>query len=1047
MRKFKLVLFSLLAVIVLAFPLAACSANGTLSKPAGLLFNIDTYTLSWFEVPNARRYEVDVVSADGESVFNNTTRRTNYDLSELTEGTYKVKVRAIGGDDMNVFSPWSEEKSFDRAIETGVIYTLIKNDTEYIVSGVGRDFQRGKLVIEDTHYGKPVTEIGVSAFNGSNKIEEVVLGKNIKVIGDNAFLGCSSLTTITFTDAVTSIGKSSFRNCSKLQSVKLSENIVTIPYLCFAYCPALESVKFGSKLVSVDESAFISSGIKQLEFPDAFRTMDKSAFANCTKLTKVIFDPAIQLIGESAFAGCTSLKETNFDTLKLNGTLTLDRYSFANTGLVSVHIPSGVDAIDSYSFNECRDLTEITIPETVTRIGVHAFLDSKLYKDQIENSPYGDGKALIYADKWLVGCTDELLLDPNFQNLVEKGYKPPLTEEQIKTTVFEFKEDVVGIAQRVFNRVTTKTIQKEETDLESGETVVKTEVETVYTKLKYVYFPQTLKYIGEDAFTYCKDLLQIQVLHPNSLEYIGTYAFSDCSNLYSIKFTEGLKVIDSCAFMYCSRLSNNEQRPQDLTPNSLERIGQQAFYGTGFWTQTIRKSELDNGVDPSTKLSEGFQDDAQKVLVYAGNWLVGYNYNVHVEGVNYSWQWDGNLKQGTRGIADYALFATQYTTINIPTDGSLKYIGTAAFAGSAISTISGTLPCTEIPAGLFIGCANLTSVTLHPNLTTIGNFAFSYSGLGLIDLMGKDMLTDIGTGAFEGCANLSSITFDPQCVITEIKPYMFASCNSLAVLQLPVGVTEIGEFAFALCNNLKDIDFNEFEQLETIGRYAFTQCGNLHNITFNDSLRTIGEGAFSLCATLENVDFNEGLEVIGEKAFFGNAAITTLNLPSVKQIGKYAFSYFIKLQNINITAPVDYIDTSAFYADDYATIYIGENVDTTKWNAQWNIGLRPVFYSCIFDEDNSLVSIKLSKDKVEYFYGIFNIFSPYKKGFIFKGWSETADGSSTIDIMDVFARIEDGTSTEATLYTVWEKEPEPEPEPNPEGPSGPSEEVDDISRG
>ena len=48
--------------------------------------------------------------------------------------------------------------------------------------------------------------------------------------------------------------------------------------------------------------------------------------------------------------------------------------------------------------------------------------------------------------------------------------------------------------------------------------------------LEYVYLPEGLEYIGDEAFDYCDELSYVRV--PDSVESIGTWAFDDCPRLY-----------------------------------------------------------------------------------------------------------------------------------------------------------------------------------------------------------------------------------------------------------------------------------------------------------------------------------------------------------------------------------------------------------------------------------------------------------------------------------------------------------------------------------
>lgn len=76
------------------------------------------------------------------------------------------------------------------------------------------------------------------------------------------------------------------------------------------------------------------------------------------------------------------------------------------------------------------------------------------------------------------------------------------------------------------------------------------------------------------------------------------------------------------------------------------------------------------------------------------------------------------------------------------------------------NTISGNLNLTGvrgIGAGAFVGCSDLTSVTIGNSLTSIGQDAFN--GSGLTSLTIPNSVTSIGSAAFSGCTDLTSVIF------------------------------------------------------------------------------------------------------------------------------------------------------------------------------------------------------------------------------------------------------------------------------------------------
>lgn len=75
---------------------------------------------------------------------------------------------------------------------------------------------------------------------------------------------------------------------------------------------------------------------------------------------------------------------------------------------------------------------------------------------------------------------------------------------------------------------------------------------------------------------------------------------------------------------------------------------------------------------------------------------------------------------------------------------------------------------------------------------------------------------------------ITEITAQDLEGITEIRPYAFYNCTSLARVELPASVENIGTYAFAGCSNLREIIFNNPNTV--IGSYAFHKCTSLTNI-------------------------------------------------------------------------------------------------------------------------------------------------------------------------------------------------------------------------
>ena len=101
---------------------------------------------------------------------------------------------------------------------------------------------------------------------------------------------------------------------------------------------------------------------------------------------------------------------------------------------------------------------------------------------------------------------------------------------------------------------------------------------------------------------------------------------------------------------------------------------------------------------------------------------------------------------------------------------------------------------------MIIGCKNST---IPAGVTSIGNYAFSYTGLTSIEIPAS--VTTIGAAAFWGCSNLATVTFAEGSQLESIGNNAFQQCYNLTSITIPASVTSIGSYVFQSCNNLASI--------------------------------------------------------------------------------------------------------------------------------------------------------------------------------------------------------------------------------------------------
>jgi hypothetical protein len=220
-----------------------------------------------------------------------------------------------------------------------------------------------------------------------------------------------------------------------------------------------------------------------------------------------------------------------------------------------------------------------------------------------------------------------------------------------------------------------------------------------------------------------------------------------------------------------------------------------------------------------------------------------------------------HIPASVRRIKGRAFEKCALVRIEIP--ATVEYVGHAAFSESSVAAVkvAGSMdgwgehvfnrclqlravslaPGTkELPANLFCSCTSLSEITLPQHTASIGQNAFS--GTGLRQIVFPTAITRIEAGAFEQCPNLAS-------------------------LQFPRGLIAVGSSAFAGCTGLTSVSLPP--NLASLGRGAFAGCTALTAITgFSASLRDIGQSAFS-SAPLRTIPEGVSFETLNSSAFDG----------------------------------------------------------------------------------------------------------------------------------------------------------------------------------
>ena len=507
----------------------------------------------------------------------------------------------------------------------GVKYSFYEITGELIISGKGKINDFSETMSEYSPWHK---------YN--NSIISVVIEDGVTEIGNAAFYDCKNLVSVTIPDSVTTIGDKAFKFCKSLVSITLPSNIKELGINAFACCKNLNSVTYlginepyneknrgennvfyGSpvekvmvpinyknnsfcsievqkeKYVLQDElegscgdgveyafnvntGELIITGIGEMAdynyYPDVLNISPWDSYKEY--ITSVTIAEGVTSIGCCAFYDCK-----NLTCICIPSSVTkIDNFAFSGCiGLKSLNIANNITHIGESAFWGCKNLISVTIPEKVCYIEHHAFaccenLKTVTYCGTIEPEVEKKlGKCMVFSK-----CPklSEIEVPAEYNGRTFCGKRVLKSSTSTNDSKIQYEGRCGSGVRYSFNKLTGKLTIFGAGEMTNYSYSLNNQQkcfpwDSYKSDIKSLEIKEGVTSIGNYTFYRCDNLKSICI--PESVKNIGCNAFCSCKNLITVKIPDGVSKIDNSAFKSCLKLKSV------IIPASVNEIGENAF--------------------------------------------------------------------------------------------------------------------------------------------------------------------------------------------------------------------------------------------------------------------------------------------------------------------------------------------------------------------------------------------------------------------------------------------------------------------------------------
>ncbi len=341
--------------------------------------------------------------------------------------------------------------------------------------------------------------------------------------------------------------------------------------------------KYSRHILSEDKKTFLQCVVPtvllrkrklQVIIPEGVENIADGAFSGCEYLSTVVFPTTLKRIGNWAFADCKDIEIIN----KAEIIEDIGEYAFYGCFVMldspMSGFPNFIKKVHEKSFSKLRFL------KSNKQFEISLIKKENLWEAQLQEynyiSPYNDNidlekletivddDGVIYdkSFRYVIGCNNKNLVTYKIKSgakvIISGAFKELLNLKEIDLSTIE------SIGNDAFSYC------KNLESIKFGNTINKIGCKSFCnTAIKNLYLPSSVTQLGADAFSCCTYLESVILDCP--LEELEDGIFEQCQSLHTVRLSNTIKVIGRMTFGKCKSLSSI------TLPSELRKLGELCF--------------------------------------------------------------------------------------------------------------------------------------------------------------------------------------------------------------------------------------------------------------------------------------------------------------------------------------------------------------------------------------------------------------------------------------------------------------------------------------